>query len=43
MNVLLLAPVAIVILPFLVRILTGSDKLAVLSILAVIAYVFFSH
>ena len=41
MNVLLLAPVAIVILPFLTRILTGSDKLALLSIVAVITFLIF--
>jgi hypothetical protein len=41
MQTLIYALGAMVILPFVVRILTGSDKLALASIVAVIAFILF--
>ena len=41
MLITLLPVIAIVILPFLVRIFTGSDALALLSVVAVIGFIFF--
>ncbi len=40
-NTILLAVVSMVILPFVVRLFTGSDKAALLTILATIVYLYF--
>lgn len=42
MQTYILIALAVVFLPFLVRIVTGKDSLAVLSLIALLAYVYFN-